>query len=157
LVDEIKTGIVCVSVPEYLQMDIVDPSIQFTYNEIPGDPISDYQDFNAIEIKTNVKWKFEVSPRDGKTLLTSNNKSGETIPASQFEYYLGDINAIGGTLSSVGGPMIHHRFDPLSPIPITGSKDVGFLLYWKPNPNFDGSHLFAGLYTIGISYRLIKQ
>lgn len=158
LVDETKPGVVCVSVPTYLDFVVNSTDIQFTYNGQSGvDPTSNYQDFSSVVIRTNVKWKFEVSPKDGKTVLTSDNNSGETIPASQFQYYLRNVDVSNGTLSLVGGPNVYHRFDPLSPIPITGTKNVNFLLYWKPNPNFDNSHLFAGIYTIGISYCLIEQ
>lgn len=156
--DETKPGVICVSVPTYLDFVVNTTDIEFTYNEQSGvDPTSDYQDFSSVEIKTNVKWKFEVSPKDGETVLTSDNNSGETIPASQFQYYLRNVDVSNGTLSPVGGPNVYHRFEPLSPIPITGAKNVNFLLYWKPNPNFEGSHLFAGVYTIGISYRLMEQ
>lgn len=158
LTDELKPGSLTVTVPTFLDFVVQTTDIQFTYNEQLGvDPVSNYQDYSKVYIKSNVHWKFEVSPEDGKTVLTSDNNSGETIPANQFEYYLRNVNVSGGTLSPVGGPMVYHRFDPLSLIPITGTKNVDFLLYWKPNPNFDNSHLFAGIYTIGISYCLIEQ
>lgn len=147
-----SSGTISIIVPKHLQINIVDPNIQFTYNEANpnGWPPTNGLDFSMVKIDANVNWKLAICPLNGETVLTNPNTT-MTILASQFEYRLEEIT---GTVSSGGG--VFHKFNPLSLIPITGSKNADFKLYWRPNPAISGN-LFAGDYTIGISYSLVEQ
>jgi len=146
-------GAISVMVPKHLQIDIQSTDIQFTYNEaegINGWPPTNSTDWSFVKIDANVDWKLSISPQDGKTVLTNPNTS-MTIPASQFEYRLSDII---GTFTS--GSTNFHKFYPASAVPITGSKNANFKLYWRPQPNFSGN-LFAGDYKIDLNYVLTEQ
>lgn len=147
------TGTVSVIVPKHLQIDVQSTDIQFTYNEaegISGWPPTNSTDWSFVKIDANVNWKLVVAPLNGQTVLT-NPKTSMTIEASQFEYRLADVVGIVNSGSSN-----FHKFYPASTVPITGSKNVNFKLYWRPQPNFSGN-LFAGDYKIDLNYVLAEQ
>lgn len=147
------TGTITVLVPKHLQIDIRETSIQFTYNEadgVNGLPPTNVTDYSIVRIDANVNWKLSVSSLGGESVLTNPNTT-MTIPASLFEYYLTEIQGIVTPAN-----YIIHKFFPASAPPVTGSKNANFKMYWRPNPSFSGN-VFAGDYTIGISYSLTEQ
>lgn len=146
----IRPGTVSISVPKHLQINVIDPSLQFTYNEYNGWPPTNSLDWCSVEITSNLKWTLAITPLGGQTELI-NIKTSDRISAGLFEFRLEDVN---GSITS--GSDVFHKFYPVSAIPITGNKDVDFKIYWQPQPGFSGN-LFAGDYKIGVSYVLSEQ
>lgn len=143
-------GTVSVQVPKHLQINIQSTDIQFTYNEYNGWPPTNSTDWSFVKIDANVNWKLAISPLSGQTVLTNPNTT-MTIPASQFEYRISEVVGI-----VTSGSNNFHKFYPTSAVPITGSKNVNFKLYWQPSPNFTGN-LFAGDYKIDLNYVLTEE
>ncbi len=130
-------GTITVNVPEYLELIVTSPDVDFIYDEFGATDLLVAKSF--VEIKANVEWDFEIAA--GAKLLTDDDGHSIAIGSVSVEHAIGE----GLAKTALNTPDLEADGSGNSPVlPVTWTlADLG--------------NQYAGTYTAPISYFLVKE